>query len=430
MLEIKNLRVVRGENQVIDALNLEVGENEIVGLLGHSGCGKSSLLYTVSGLLPIQSGSIKWQGNEISTPKYALAPNKRNFGLVFQDHLLFPHKNVFQNLAFGLKSVKGADRFSKTQIANRVFELLEILNLKGFEKRPIQSLSGGQAQRVSLGRALATKPKLLLLDEPLAALDQTLRESLSAELCEIIKSQKIPALYVTHDLQEAFFVSDRLAIMGDGTIHSIGRPEELRNRPPDSYTASFLGLHNQFKVEIGEGGELICPFGVYEHKHHKLPLDTKKILIMPEGVEIFDSTSDGVALSENLKNDGVLGSGEGLTNDGGLKRDGVLGEKMKESEVLSEKGYRILKGSVTAIKFSGMQYIAQISLQAQIPFQDQDQDQDQDQGNQQNNLVDSQDSPIGLQNNSINLQIATHKHLKIGKEYKIALDPMSFLPLL
>lgn len=278
LLKISNLCLLRDEKLILDKINLELEENEILGLIGSSGCGKTSLLYAIAGLLPLKEGELVWNGKDISL----LPAHKRNYGLVFQDHLLFPHKTVAQNLSFGLKLAN----WEKPQIQKRISELLELLSLEGFENRSIQSLSGGQAQRVSLGRALAPKPKLLMLDEPLAALDQTLRDSLSEEIRNIIKEQKIPAIYVTHDLREVFFVADRLALMKDGKIHCAGEANEMRSNPRDSYTATFFGMSNQFEARIDESGALICPWDKYDVGSYNLGPNTIKILILPEDVDL------------------------------------------------------------------------------------------------------------------------------------------------
>lgn len=291
-LSISNLNLKRGSQLILRDLNLDIEENEILGLVGNSGCGKTSLLYAIAGLLPIESGKILWQ----ETDMLFVPPHKRNYGLVFQDHLLFPHKTVKQNLSFGLKIAK----WEKNAIEKRVGELLELLGLRGFENRSIQSLSGGQAQRVSLGRALAPKPSLLMLDEPLAALDQTLRDALAKEIRDVVKQQKIPAIYVTHDLREVFFVADKLALMDIGSIHCVDEPTQMRNNPKDSYTANFFGLENQFQVKFN-AGELICPWRKYSSVEYNLSTQHSgtRILILPEEIEFETQNMDPKLLIES-----------------------------------------------------------------------------------------------------------------------------------
>ncbi len=305
LLDIQNIDMQRGTRPVLKQLCLEVNEDEIVGIVGPSGCGKTSLLYAVAGLLPIDSGSLFWRGNDLGpTPVH-----KRNFGFVFQEHLLFPHKNVAENISFGLKMAG----WNKLQVAARIEELLHILRLEGMGERSVQSLSGGQAQRVSLGRALAPKPGLLLLDEPLAALDQTLRDSLAEEIRNIIKEQKIPALYVSHDLREMSFVADRLALMQDGKIHNTGTPGFLRNNPGDSYTADFFGLSNQFEVMLTDSAVLICPWGELTQASTNSIFAAKqagryRILILPEDIEVFKANAVPEPGASNLLKAEVMDS--------------------------------------------------------------------------------------------------------------------------
>ena len=353
ILEIKNLSLKRGDNQVLNQLSLELEENEILGLIGPSGCGKTSLLYALAGLLPVESGEILWQGKDLSP----LPVHKRNFGLVFQDHLLFPHKSVEENIAFGLKmSVQQkSGKTGRSEIKKRTGELLQLLELEGMEKRRIQSLSGGQAQRVSLGRTLAPKPRLLILDEPLAALDQTLRDTLSQEIRQIIKSQKIPAIYVTHDLREVFMTTDRLALMKDGKIHQTGIHSEIRNNPGDSYTASFFGLDNQFEVELTPENILRCPWGdmpLTDEKlnefltaNPKLKKSSKQtILILPEDITISDSNTSG-DLNARVMDSRFLGTDYLLTVK--LEESGVLLTTMHKTHIKPAQTLQVMLNTAT-----------------------------------------------------------------------------------
>lgn len=221
-----------GAFRALDTVNFSVKLGEITALLGPSGCGKSTLLRAIAGLEKPSGGDITWEGESvIDTPTY-----QRGFGLMFQDGQLFPHRNVEGNIAYGLRHLPRDER------SQRVAEVLAIVGLEGFGSRSIESLSGGQAQRVALARALAPRPRLLLLDEPLSALDRTMRESLSVELREIITGEGITSIYVTHDQDEAFAVADQIGVMIEGRLRCLDTPEALWANPSDSQVARFLGF--------------------------------------------------------------------------------------------------------------------------------------------------------------------------------------------
>lgn len=224
---------VHGPFAAVDDVSLEVGPGEILALLGPSGCGKSTLLRTIAGLEPPASGSVTWGGNDLSD----VAVHKRGFGLMFQDGQLFAHKNVAGNVAYGLKILG----LSKAECERRVAELLVLVGLPGSQNRNVSTMSGGERQRVALARALAPKPQLLLLDEPLSALDRELREHLAVELRSILQATKTAAVFVTHDQDEAFTVADRVAIMRRGKLLQVETPEELWRRPNSKEVADFLG---------------------------------------------------------------------------------------------------------------------------------------------------------------------------------------------
>jgi ABC-type Fe3+/spermidine/putrescine transport system ATPase subunit len=234
-------------------VSLEVRDGEFLTLLGPSGCGKTTALRIIAGLEEQDSGELYFDGKIMDLPL-----EKRNIGLVFQDYALFPHLNVFENIAFGLRVRK----FERERIEKRVDELLELVRLPSYEKRRIQDLSGGEQQRVALARALAINPGLLLLDEPLSSLDAKLRITLREELKKIQKALHLTTLYVTHDQEEALSISDRIAVIFDGTIHQVGTPETIYLHPKNSLVAEFMGWNVEgtrgFKPEdisIGKGKE-------------------------------------------------------------------------------------------------------------------------------------------------------------------------------
>ena len=241
-LSVRELSVVypgaRGGAPVraVDAVSLDVGRGEVVALLGPSGCGKSSLLRAVAGLEDVAGGSILWDGADV----VPVPVHKRGFGLMFQDGQLFPFRDVAGNVGYGLAHLPRRER------GERVRQMLELVGLPGFDGREIATLSGGQAQRVALARSLAPRPRLLLLDEPLSALDRALREQLAVDLREILTGQGTTALYVTHDHAEAATVADRVGVMGSGEragrLEAVGTMEQLRSDPGSDEVARFLGI--------------------------------------------------------------------------------------------------------------------------------------------------------------------------------------------
>ena len=231
-LSCTKVSVNYGSFRALDKVSFDVKIGQITALLGPSGCGKSTLLRAIAGLERPSDGDITWEGESVlDTPTY-----QRGFGLMFQDGQLFPHRNVEGNIAYGLRHLP------RDQREHRVAEVLAIVGLEGFASRSIESLSGGQAQRVALARALAPRPRLLLLDEPLSALDRTMRESLSVELREIITGEGITSIYVTHDQDEAFAVADQIGVMIQSRLRRIDTPEAVWANPGDSEVARFLGF--------------------------------------------------------------------------------------------------------------------------------------------------------------------------------------------
>jgi len=236
IIELKNISVSFDGEKILDSINLSIHDKEFITLLGPSGCGKTTTLRIIGGFLFPDEGDVIFGEKRINE----LPPYKRHVNTIFQRYALFPHLNVYENIAFGLR-VKG---MKEAEIKNRVTEMLELVNLTGLEKRKIDTLSGGQQQRVAIARAIANKPKVLLLDEPLAALDLKLRKDMQNELKKIQKELEITFIFVTHDQEEALAMSDRVVVMDNGKIQQIGTPQDIYNEPENAFVADFIGESN------------------------------------------------------------------------------------------------------------------------------------------------------------------------------------------
>ena len=236
-LEVKEIKKSFTEEEaVLDNISLKISKGEFITLLGSSGCGKTTTLRIIAGLEQPDAGSVWLDGREVT----GLEPNQRNVNTVFQNYALFPHMNVAENIGYGLKLKK----VPKSEIRKKVSQMLELVQLEGYEKRKPSELSGGQKQRVAIARALVNNPKVLLLDEPLGALDLQLRRAMQIELKHLQKKLGITFIYITHDQEEAINMSDRIAVMKDGRIEQIGTPDEIYNHPKTSYVATFVGNAN------------------------------------------------------------------------------------------------------------------------------------------------------------------------------------------
>ena len=236
LIDLKDISKSFDGETVLSNINLTIYDNEFITLLGPSGCGKTTTLRIIGGFETPDSGTVYFDGQMINDlPAY-----KRQVNTVFQRYALFPHLNVFENIAFGLRVKKIPDK----EIREQVKEMLALVNLKGFEKRNINTLSGGQQQRVAIARALINKPRVLLLDEPLAALDLKLRKDMQVELKNIQKKTGITFIYVTHDQEEALSMSDTIVVMANGSIQQIGTPEKIYNEPENAFVADFIGESN------------------------------------------------------------------------------------------------------------------------------------------------------------------------------------------
>ena len=236
IIELKGVSKSFDGELVLDHIDLDIYDNEFLTLLGPSGCGKTTTLRIIGGFETADEGEVIFMGEEISS----VPPHKRNVNTVFQRYALFPHLNVFENVAFPLREKK----VPKAEIEQRVNEMLALVALKGFEKRSVTSLSGGQQQRVAIARALVGRPKVLLLDEPLAALDLKLRKDMQQELKNIQKATGITFIFVTHDQEEALSMSDTVVVMSEGRIQQIGTPIDIYNEPKNAFVADFIGESN------------------------------------------------------------------------------------------------------------------------------------------------------------------------------------------
>jgi len=242
IVEIKNVNKIYDENHVVHDLNLVVYEGEFLTMLGPSGCGKTTILRMIGGFEESTNGQILVEGERVEEKE----PFKRNVNTVFQSYALFPHMNIFNNVAYGLKMKK----VPKAEIKERVDEMLLLVQLKGFDKRFPSQLSGGQKQRVAIARALINRPKVLLLDEPLGALDLKLRKEMQLELKNLQKKLGITFIYVTHDQEEALTMSDRIAIMNQGYLDQLDTPENVYEKPATKFVADFIGESNIFESVI------------------------------------------------------------------------------------------------------------------------------------------------------------------------------------
>ncbi len=236
IIELRGISKSYGDNKVLDGISLDIHGNEFITLLGPSGCGKTTTLRIIGGFETPDDGDVIFMGNRINN----IPPHKRHVNTVFQKYALFPHLNVFENVAFPLREKK----VPKDQIKQKVDAMLKMVMLSGFEKRRVNSLSGGQQQRVAIARALVNEPKVLLLDEPLGALDLKLRKDMQQELKKIQKNTGITFIFVTHDQEEALSMSDTIVVMSEGRIQQIGTPTDIYNEPVNAFVADFIGESN------------------------------------------------------------------------------------------------------------------------------------------------------------------------------------------
>ena len=305
IIELENICKTFDDSEVLKNINLHIDENEFVTLLGPSGCGKSTLLRLIAGFEAPTSGTIRFDGVDLAN----VMPYERRVNTVFQRYALFPHLNVFDNIAFGLRIKK----LPGSEIKNKVHRVLDLVNLSGFENRSISSLSGGQQQRIAIARAIVNEPEVLLLDEPLAALDLKLRKGMQLELKNMQRELGITFLYVTHDQEEALTMSDTVVVMKEGVIQQIGTPIDVYNEPKNAYVADFIGESN-----IIDG------------------IMKKDCLVNIFGID-FECVDTGFSKDENI--------------------DVVI---RPEDIVLSEPGEGKIDGKVISVTFKGVHYEMQI----------------------------------------------------------------------
>ena len=299
IIDLKNISVSFDGETIIDNMNLYIRDKEFITFLGPSGCGKTTTLRIIAGFQEPDSGDVIFDGKVIN----GVPPHKRQLNTIFQRYALFPHLNVYENIAFGLRLKKTPEK----EIKEAVTEILALVNLKGFERRNISSLSGGQQQRVAIARALVVKPRILLLDEPLGALDLKLRKDMQVELKNIQKRLGITFIYVTHDQEEALSMSDTIVVMDSGVIQQIGTPTDIYNEPKNAFVADFIGESNiiegvmraDFWVEMA-GHKFKCldkGFGVDEEVD---------VVVRPEDVDVVpvnEAMISGVVTSTTFKGD-------------------------------------------------------------------------------------------------------------------------------
>ena len=285
------------DDVILDSINLSIQDKEFMTFLGPSGCGKTTTLRIIAGFLEADSGQVLFEGKDINS----LPPHKRQVNTIFQRYALFPHLNVYDNIAFGLRIKKMKEK----DIAKKVGEMLELVNLKGFQKRNISSLSGGQQQRVAIARALAVEPRVLLLDEPLGALDLKLRKDMQVELKNIQKRMGITFIYVTHDQQEALSMSDTVVVMNGGRIQQIGTPIDIYNEPKNAFVADFIGESNILDGVMLDDFKAKFSGAIFQclDKGFKVN-ESVDIVVRPEDVDVVpygEGTISGVITSNTFK---------------------------------------------------------------------------------------------------------------------------------
>ena len=353
-LELKEIKKSFTEGEaVLDNISLEISKGEFITLLGSSGCGKTTTLRIIAGLEQPDAGSVWLDGREVT----GLEPNQRDVNTVFQNYALFPHMNVAENIGYGLKLKK----VPKSEIRKKVSQMLELVQLEGYEKRKPSELSGGQKQRVAIARALVNNPKVLLLDEPLGALDLQLRRAMQIELKHLQKKLGITFIYITHDQEEAINMSDRIAVMRDGRIEQIGTPDEIYNHPKTSYVATFVGNANILHgvAESIQGENAIVKIG---NDRVIVKLETSQQDTEDTGAKQHLTAGENVTLavrSENILLQEAAAIGDTGTENGDIVDISVAGGISDIHDTNSISG---LQATVTEKNFAGGQLRVTLKL--------------------------------------------------------------------
>ena len=331
IVQLEGVNKYFGKNHVVKDLNLSVEEGEFLTLLGSSGCGKTTTLRMIAGFEEPTSGSILVEGQAVEEKE----PFERNVNTVFQSYALFPHKTIYDNIAYGLKMKKAP----RPEIAQRVKEIMALVQLTGFEERYPSQLSGGQKQRVAIARALINRPRVLLLDEPLGALDLKLRKQMQLELKRLQRKLNITFIYVTHDQEEALTMSDRIAVMHDGILDQLGTPEEIYEQPQTKFVATFIGETNIFEgnikelamgrvaVRIENGVIRGCGYGFSRNEYITVSVRPEKMRFSPvpvKGFQLEAQVKDYVYVGSVVKCIAVLQNGMEI------KMDRLAGEELPE----------------------------------------------------------------------------------------------------
>ena len=353
-LELKEIKKSFTEGEaVLDNISLEISKGEFITLLGSSGCGKTTTLRIIAGLEQPDAGSVWLDGREVT----GLEPNQRDVNTVFQNYALFPHMNVAENIGYGLKLKK----VPKSEIRKKVSQMLELVQLEGYERRKPSELSGGQKQRVAIARALVNNPKVLLLDEPLGALDLQLRRAMQIELKHLQKKLGITFIYITHDQEEAINMSDRIAVMKDGRIEQIGTPDEIYNHPKTSYVATFVGNANILHgaAERIQGENAIVKIG---NDRVIVKLKTSQQNTEDTGVKQYLSAGEKVTLA--VRSENILLQETAVIGDTGTDyRDAVDISVADESlDAHNKNSVSGLQATVTEKNFAGGQLRVTLKL--------------------------------------------------------------------